>query len=591
MRRWISLFIAAFVMIQMFAIPETVETADAIAGSFLTLNDRYDNSLEFDHTILVAEGPLAYVYGLHPTGYIVVSADTDLPPVLAYSFTSEYETILPDGTNLLDELIATDLKDRLQNYSQQSRTMHQSRWDNLLAGTLRDRPEQWPPDGTTETDGWIETLWTQSYPYNAMCPMDPNSGNRSIAGCPAVAMAQVLNYHQTTNGTQLNDDDDYYHNYGGRTYWIDDDWEENGFPSFPELNTCLDTLQHKYRYAIIPNNDDIAALVFACGVAARQVYSSSGSGTFGVDQSVDAYTRFGFEGFSCLDNDAPDLFERISGNIMNAIPVELALVTPAWDAGHHIVVDGYNTDDYYHLNFGWGGTSNGWYVLFENIPYNLTVVEGAIVDVQRTTTYTMFPEWIPITAYMDNDIEFQIMNISNEPITIEDIIVWGDYSNEIGDANGYSILPDLPIQIESAATVACTLHINWYFEQWRMVDCFNIHAITDGYGNDIDLDINYANGDTGVQSPNLNLTSYPNPFNPETTVRFSLNARSRVELDVFDIRGRKVRTLLRETLGSGPHSVVWNGRDSNLNTVASGVYFMRLKTDNATVTHKTLLIK
>ncbi|MEI7982947.1 MAG: T9SS type A sorting domain-containing protein, partial [Bacteroidota bacterium] len=48
---------------------------------------------------------------------------------------------------------------------------------------------------------------------------------------------------------------------------------------------------------------------------------------------------------------------------------------------HNVVVDGYNTDNYFHLNFGWGGSYNEWYLLPDEMPYGLTVIEGAIVDI------------------------------------------------------------------------------------------------------------------------------------------------------------------------------------------------------------------
>jgi len=105
---------------------------------------------------------------------------------------------------------------------------------------------------------------------------------RSVAGCPAVAMAQILNYHETTNNIVFNDSDDYYHNYGNR-FWIDNDHEEYDFPSFPELNGYLDTLNYHYNNQIQITDEDKAALNFACGIAARQVYSNQISGTYGVD--------------------------------------------------------------------------------------------------------------------------------------------------------------------------------------------------------------------------------------------------------------------------------------------------------------------
>jgi hypothetical protein len=56
------------------------------------------------------------------------------------------------------------------------------------------------------------------------------------------------------------------------------------------------------------------------------------------------------------------------------------------------VVDGYNTDNYYHLNFGWGGSYNGWYLLPQEIPYNLTVIEGVILDIMKSSSTNICSE-------------------------------------------------------------------------------------------------------------------------------------------------------------------------------------------------------
>jgi len=241
--------------------------------------------------------------------------------------------------------------------------------------------EQWPATG----DGWIKTNWTQSPPYNNFCPMDPVTLLRSYAGCPATAMAQIMNFHQTANNTHFDDSDDYYHNYAGRQYWIDDDHDYADFPSFSQLNTYLDTLNAHYLNNSMLTNEDKAALTFACGVAARQVYTSQGSGTFGVNQAYDAYLRFGCNTVDLLDSNDIDLFDRLSQNIKDTLPAHLAVVDESWSTGHNVVVDGYNTDEYYHLNFGWGGSYNGWYLLPQEIPYNLTVIEGVVIDIMEKT--------------------------------------------------------------------------------------------------------------------------------------------------------------------------------------------------------------
>ncbi len=74
----------------------------------------------------------------------------------------------------------------------------------------------------------------------------------------------------------------------------------------------------------------------------------------------------------------------MKNNMKDGIPVHLALLVNGAGGGHNVVTDGYNTDDYYHLNFGWGGSYNGWYLIPEEIPYNLTIVEGAIMDIGTT---------------------------------------------------------------------------------------------------------------------------------------------------------------------------------------------------------------
>ncbi len=593
MKKSVVLLLAVFAAVQLIAMPVSNDTMDLIADNFLSTNG-VDGQLApvFDHALTNGDVLLARVYNLSPTGYLVITADTDLPPVLAYSFKNPYETILPDGSNLLDVLISTDLGDRIVGYSQPSREYHHARWEHLMESSAMDRPEQWPPAGSTETGGWIETQWNQGNPWNGMCPLDPLNGNRSLAGCPAIAMGQIVNYHKTLNGTRLDDTDDYHHTYGGRNYWIDDDWEENGFPSFPTLNTHLDTLEYKMMYYKNLNNDDMAALVFACGTAAYQVYSTSASGTFGVNQIVDAFNRFNFEGFELLDNDSEDLFERMSSNMMEGKPVHLAIVTPEWDAGHNIVVDGYNDTDHYHLNFGWGGNSDGWYTLFEYIPYNLTVVEGAVVDIQRIQAYAMFPDQIPMTAYVDSDIEFNMMNINEEAITIDDFIIHVDDSEEIIDVEGFSITPALPIEIQSAETIVCTLHIDWTDAAWDRLVCeYTLHAISAEFGNDIQLQVNYNSNDNAAETPNLQLSAYPNPFNPETTIQFSLAGDSPVELSIYDIRGRKVRTVVNEVMQMGEHRVAWDGTSDSGKNVASGIYLIRLNAEDQTTTCKSLLLK
>ena len=320
---------------------------------------------------------LVFLFHLLPRGFMIIPGKMELPPVLAYSFTDD-----PDSEGRLINLAKADLMLRLLNQPESLKTRNRMAWEKSGEDQATSPLfQQWPPAGTTSTGGWLETNWTQDSPYNQLCPMDLVTGLRSIAGCPAVAMAQIVNFHKTIHGVHFTDEDDYYHQYAGRNFMIDDDWATVDFPSFPMLNGYLDTLQISYNNGIALKNSDKAALTFACGVAATQVYTSSGSGTFGVSQAYDAYQKFNFIEVNLLVEADTDLYPRMAQNIKDTLPVHLAVVDPAWSMGHNVVVDGYNTNEYFHLNFGWGGASNGWYLLPAEFPYGLTVVEGAIVDI------------------------------------------------------------------------------------------------------------------------------------------------------------------------------------------------------------------
>jgi hypothetical protein len=85
--------------------------------------------------------------------------------------------------------------------------------------------------------------------------------------------------------------------------------------------------------------------------------------------------------------------------------------------------------------------------------------------------------------------------------------------------------------------------------------------------------------------------NYPNPFNPTTTISFSTAKTGNVTIDVFNIKGQKVRGLVDGVYGVGSHSVIWNGLDDNGASVSSGIYFYRMRAGDFTETKKMMLMK
>ena len=85
--------------------------------------------------------------------------------------------------------------------------------------------------------------------------------------------------------------------------------------------------------------------------------------------------------------------------------------------------------------------------------------------------------------------------------------------------------------------------------------------------------------------------NYPNPFNPQTTISFDLPRSGMVELNVYDVKGRRVVTLINENMPAGRHEAVWRGFDHKGTPVASGVYFLQLNAESKLLTSKMLLLK
>ncbi len=107
------------------------------------------------------------------------------------------------------------------------------------------------------------------------------------------------------------------------------------------------------------------------------------------------------------------------------------------------------------------------------------------------------------------------------------------------------------------------------------------------------LHVSSTSAAPGADLPRLVVFSgaVPNPFNPSTDLQFSLPADARVELDVFDVSGRKVRALLVADLSAGLHGVPWNGRDDAGRNLASGAYYARLTVDGVTTVKSVSLVR
>ncbi len=190
--------------------------------------------------------------------------------------------------------------------------------------------------------------------------------------------------------------------------------------------------------------------------------------------------------------------------------------------------------------------------------------------------------------------------ISSTPINLEafyskvtDVVVWGNFAfiSEQKYIHAYDISNK-----QSPQRIAL-FESHWNISTMEVKDGY-LYGAGYGFENLFVLDVNYFV--TDIHTPDLPTSlinqfelypNYPNPFNPSTTISFTLPRSGNVEIVVFDISGRRVQTLIDTPLPAGRHQVVWNGRDASNRPVSSGVYFYRLSVDNQVVKTRKMIFQ
>jgi parallel beta-helix repeat protein len=367
---------------------------------------------------------LAYVADLEPRGFVALAADTDLNPVIAYSFRSAFPRS-GDRLHPLSRLLRQDMKIRqaaLAEHPEFKNAATARLWD-LYVSQGGDAPnegtfQQWPPEGTTATGGWLTTAWVQDEPYNRFCPLDPADGVRTYVGCAATAFAQILNYHRQCGMTF--GPSDAYVSYSGMQ--MDADSALYDFPPFATLNQYLLAVRAKYSQAADLNDVEAAALCFACGIAAKMDYSSEGSGASVYDVQDALLTKLHFRRADMFGSLSRASLLVLQENMMNRLPALVSIRPPDGMGGHVIVCDGYNTHEEYHLNFGWGagipeGITEVWYHLPSDLlsfkEYEIVITE-TILNIEPTAPFIdVEPAALSFTSIPGADSGWQTLRIVN----------------------------------------------------------------------------------------------------------------------------------------------------------------------------------
>ncbi|NQV01718.1 MAG: C10 family peptidase, partial [Bacteroidia bacterium] len=403
----IGIFLFAISILGFNAFPGnvTTEKASQVAIRFISERispDLFPGSTEIKvietFAIRNHETPLYYIFNLNPEGWIAVAADDVVFPILAYSFEGAYRenNHAPQFTAWMkqyEDQIRYAIRENVPPFPQTEEMwssltdtgyrmpeLRRSRFASLAASASCSDAEVSP---------LITTHWDQSPWYNEMCPADPvGPMGHCVAGCVPVCMAQVMYYFR---------------------------WPETGIgsytytePNYGVLTADFGATTYEWNEmtnSINRSNLAIAELIYHLGVSCDLQYGPDGSGMYNHKTAYSLRTFFKYAPetqYLYRDSTTLNWDSVLIAHLDRKIPMYYAGWSDPNISGHAFVCDGYQDSSFFHFNFGWGGSSDGYFYTSDLTP------GGSNFNLAQEMVTNCFPDTVNYTYPVQcaGDLEF-----------------------------------------------------------------------------------------------------------------------------------------------------------------------------------------
>lgn len=367
-------FIIAISSVFIQASPVDEDIAGRVAVNFMKMKSlqytpQLSSTIDIKEIVHLSQGEtMAYAVNFHDNrGFVLIAADNASRPILGYAYEGGFSTIeIPPVVADWMQFYYSQIHEIRSNNIQATSEIEQE-WESLLNGTnitfSRDNREVTP---------LLTTTWDQGARYNELCPEAAGGpGGRVWAGCVATAMSQVINYWRyPLQGTGSHG---YYSDYG----YLFADYSASNY-DFSQMN---DNINGESNY-------EMAEIQYHCGIAVDMMYSPNGSGAYSDDAAEALRTYFGYAPELELeykdDYSDADWATLIMNNLDNGWPL---YYHGFGSGGHAFNLDGYQGDDFFHFNWGWSGSYNGYFYLTNLNPggSDFSWGQGAIVNFHPNT--------------------------------------------------------------------------------------------------------------------------------------------------------------------------------------------------------------
>ena len=347
----LSILVIFAVTASIFAKDISLSKAEQIAVNFLfQKSNQYGESINY-HDLNISESYIvdqAYYVVNFEKGWVIVAANDAMVPVLGYNFSGSFPAIDNQINNFHSWMQSyVDQVDYIHENNIEAETSVVKDWNKYLTND----PESFDLKGSRDVNPLLTATWNQDSPYNAMCPEDDDGpGDHVYVGCVATAMSLIMHYWRYP--LQGEGSNSYYlYPYGT----ISANFGESEY----NWNEMTDAINGKYIW-------EIAEIGFHAGVAVDMMYAPDGSGAYSTDVPSALKNHFRYQnGVQHLQKGS---YTQAAWETM--MQTELDNYKPIYysgrntdNGGHAFVCDGYQGSNYYHFNFGWGGSGNGFYSL------------------------------------------------------------------------------------------------------------------------------------------------------------------------------------------------------------------------------------
>ena len=359
MKKLTLLIIAVALFSGLSAKPVDVAAAQRLGEKFMTAGNRVESaSMSLTFVGKTDSGINAfYVFNCEPKGFVIVSADDRMFPILAYSTEGKFDLVAAEeGPKVFLDAYCSDLETAITENLSQSQDI-ENQWRML------DENGMLPNRGDREAVGPLCTsTWHQTQLYNDQCPVDLEGYNGHVkVGCVANAMAQIMRYWEWPK-TGVGSHSYYCYGYGTTSYGTlsanfgEADYRYELMPDF------LDYTSPQYEI------DAVALLEYHAGVSVEMDYGPNASGAYSgyVVPAMRQYFRYSNSAsFEDRDDYTDQQWTDLMRNeIDNGRPMYYSAYSYTKDGtrgGHAFVCDGYDMLDFFHFNWGWQGFDNGFY--------------------------------------------------------------------------------------------------------------------------------------------------------------------------------------------------------------------------------------